>query len=417
MPRKRPLITTFVLAVFSLSLMANAQFKDVPAGHWARQAVEYITQCGLIEGFPDGTFRGNQNLTRYQAALIFFRLLQTNTKCPIGGTQGQQVVNQGIEEVKTELADLTKRFADLEKKYSDQDARLSALEAQVKQISDTSKTLEDVQKRLSDLETTVKNLPQPQAQDNSAILARLDALETQVKNIATGNLAGAYSVQAGTDLEKKVAVLEEQVRQLAARPSPADQSAQIAVLQEQTKTLSDRVNTLQSQLDALKQQGAQPQPQPQPEPQPQPQPVTPVTPPAPAAKNFYIGAGASYAIIPTPAAGQELGVGGFVGLKNLFLGFGLRAGVDYRLGNNNLLLEAYLTRYLSQGGFLSPYLGIGVRSNLSATDPLTNTFGTGLVGADFNLFGPVALFVEATPGLGPNTSFSLGARAGLKFSF
>lgn len=47
---------------------ASAQvttFTDVPAGHWAKDAVDLIVQKGLIQGFPDGTFRGNENLTRY----------------------------------------------------------------------------------------------------------------------------------------------------------------------------------------------------------------------------------------------------------------------------------------------------------------------------------------------------------------
>ena len=68
-----------MLATFSgVFASAQTQFRDIPAGHWASQAVEFAVQCGLIEGFPDNTFRGNQNLTRYQAALIFFRLYQTN---------------------------------------------------------------------------------------------------------------------------------------------------------------------------------------------------------------------------------------------------------------------------------------------------------------------------------------------------
>ncbi|RTH33937.1 6-phosphofructokinase, partial [Thermus scotoductus] len=39
-------------------------------------AVEALAGKGLIRGFPDGTVRGNENLTRYQAALIIYRLLQ-----------------------------------------------------------------------------------------------------------------------------------------------------------------------------------------------------------------------------------------------------------------------------------------------------------------------------------------------------
>lgn len=49
---------------------------DVPAGHWARQALERVMQLGLLTGYPDGSFRGEQALTRYQAAVLANRLLQ-----------------------------------------------------------------------------------------------------------------------------------------------------------------------------------------------------------------------------------------------------------------------------------------------------------------------------------------------------
>ncbi|MGY2897242.1 hypothetical protein ACVWZX_005288, partial [Deinococcus sp. UYEF24] len=48
---------------------------DVPAGHWAKDAIDKIVAKGIILGYPDGTFRGTQNLTRYEAAVIIARLL------------------------------------------------------------------------------------------------------------------------------------------------------------------------------------------------------------------------------------------------------------------------------------------------------------------------------------------------------
>lgn len=48
---------------------------DVPAGHWAKDAIDRLVSRGVILGYPDGTFRGTQNLTRYEAAIIIARLL------------------------------------------------------------------------------------------------------------------------------------------------------------------------------------------------------------------------------------------------------------------------------------------------------------------------------------------------------
>jgi len=45
---------------------------DVAA--WAREAVEFVKKAGLMVGFPDGTFRGSQPVTRQELAVILFRL-------------------------------------------------------------------------------------------------------------------------------------------------------------------------------------------------------------------------------------------------------------------------------------------------------------------------------------------------------
>lgn len=69
---------TAVLAALSLALSAAqgqaTGYRDVPPGHWAAEAVEVLSKIGVITGFPDGTFRGNDPATRYQVALALHRL-------------------------------------------------------------------------------------------------------------------------------------------------------------------------------------------------------------------------------------------------------------------------------------------------------------------------------------------------------
>ncbi len=63
-----------VALMLSLATPAFA-FVDVPEGHWAEEYLAKIADVGIIIGFPDGTFRGAENLTRYQAATITARLM------------------------------------------------------------------------------------------------------------------------------------------------------------------------------------------------------------------------------------------------------------------------------------------------------------------------------------------------------
>jgi hypothetical protein len=50
-------------------------FKDVPADHWAYQAVENLRQKGVLKGYPDGSLRGKRTITRYEAAVALDRAL------------------------------------------------------------------------------------------------------------------------------------------------------------------------------------------------------------------------------------------------------------------------------------------------------------------------------------------------------
>ena len=52
-------------------------FSDVPAGHWASEYVKTLAAEGLIEGYGDGTFRGDRNITRYETAMILAKALQS----------------------------------------------------------------------------------------------------------------------------------------------------------------------------------------------------------------------------------------------------------------------------------------------------------------------------------------------------
>lgn len=53
---------------------ASNVFSDVPANHWAAKAVNLMGATKLMEGHGDGTFRGDKNMTRYEAAILLAKL-------------------------------------------------------------------------------------------------------------------------------------------------------------------------------------------------------------------------------------------------------------------------------------------------------------------------------------------------------
>lgn len=56
-------------------VMANNAFSDVTPDDWSYKAVSQLADEGVIDGYPDGTFKGNKNITRYEMGQIVARLM------------------------------------------------------------------------------------------------------------------------------------------------------------------------------------------------------------------------------------------------------------------------------------------------------------------------------------------------------
>lgn len=70
---KKYFTTVILSATLLFSVQPSAQavtFTDVPTAHWAHEAITSISKRGLINGYPDGTYRLNEPVTRAQAAKI-----------------------------------------------------------------------------------------------------------------------------------------------------------------------------------------------------------------------------------------------------------------------------------------------------------------------------------------------------------
>ncbi|MEW6228805.1 MAG: S-layer homology domain-containing protein, partial [Bacillota bacterium] len=75
MKRYLPIALVAMLVMTLTVPTAASPFGDVPQSHWAYEAVKQLAAYGIIEGFPDGTFKGAEPLTRYQMAMVIARLL------------------------------------------------------------------------------------------------------------------------------------------------------------------------------------------------------------------------------------------------------------------------------------------------------------------------------------------------------
>ena len=104
-------------AVAALAAGASAYaanpFADVSTSDWAYQAVADLSDQGIVEGYPDGTFKGETNITRYEMAQIIARLMAKEDQY---NAEQRATIDKLAGEYADELDSLGVRVSNLEKK-------------------------------------------------------------------------------------------------------------------------------------------------------------------------------------------------------------------------------------------------------------------------------------------------------------
>lgn len=100
-------------ACAAVTVSAANPSTDVSADDWAYQAVASLSDEGVIDGYPDGTFRGDKHVTRYEIAQIVARLMAKEDT--LNASQKETLAKLSSQYA-NELKDLGVRVAELEKK-------------------------------------------------------------------------------------------------------------------------------------------------------------------------------------------------------------------------------------------------------------------------------------------------------------
>ena len=222
------------------------ELRDVPAGHWASAAIQVAQNCGIIRGFPDGTFRGNEPVTRYQAAAIIARLLDAvrNGECGIAKGNMTSVdmttLENAVQELSADLAQLGVRVAELEDNAVTQDdlARVEEIATQARDLAEQAIAL------IGDGSgVDVTNLA---TQDD---LARVEEIAQEARDLAEA-LANQPAGEGGTGISAEA--FQDLIDQVEAASIAADTAlAQARELQDKVDEISGRVDDLEGQLGEI----------------------------------------------------------------------------------------------------------------------------------------------------------------------
>ena len=363
---------------------------DVPASHWALDAVTLLINKGVILGYPDGTFKGNANITRYEIAVILARVLQQNLLATPSAQQALtpadlDVIVKGVKEVSEQITTIDVRLRDALTDIDSIKARLTNTEQALQQVIAVAVTKTELeattQKINSDTQTALASKA-----DNTTVAtlqAQVDTLTKTVQDNKTATdskLDGLDGRLNATDTAAKTA------------PGASEQAAMqnAAAINGQTYTDPTKIPNATFKPDTY------------------------------ADNPLYVGGGVSF-----PLSGT-LGYTAVVGSDRLVAGLGLRASGNYYPKSRAYSIQANVTktfRNIADGTTkFSPYVGLGggvlVSPNRDDTNVAANdTFVSALGGVNYNFTDTLRLYTELDAryflsGQGLGTGFD-SARKGL----
>ena len=105
------LATALVVGAASTTFAAANPFSDVPRDHWAYDAVTQLAADGVVEGYGDGTYRGDRNITRYEMAQMVAKAMAKDNM----SSSDRALVDRLAAEFADELNNLGVRVTKLER--------------------------------------------------------------------------------------------------------------------------------------------------------------------------------------------------------------------------------------------------------------------------------------------------------------
>jgi predicted porin len=178
-----------LISVAGLSLITGltfAQMRDVPPGHWAYQSIEQLVQLGILEGYPDGTFRPNRTMTRAEFA---------------------QAIARAYRNIDERLRALDRRISEI-RPPDGQPVDTSALEQQINELRAQVQELQKLNEAIQTLQRLAQTFQQELAglgvdvdtlkRDFASLRARVEALEGKEEKFKmSGDLTfGVYAAHS-----------------------------------------------------------------------------------------------------------------------------------------------------------------------------------------------------------------------------
>ncbi|GAO74232.1 S-layer homology domain-containing protein [Meiothermus ruber] len=220
---KRWLLAKTAVSVWSaslgLALAQQAPFKDVPP---TLEDIRFLYQKGIVQGYPDGTFRGREYMTRYQVAAMLYRaylVFADDVAKRVRETLAQdsqarleealaaiEELKEGLRIVQEAMGDYPEVKANLEETRKN----VEGLAEELAQVSSQMVTREEIGEIIGSV-GALENLIKRGEDGLRALTARVNALEQVVRDLEQRSQAAQGELNKKVfDLGGRVDALEKQ---------------------------------------------------------------------------------------------------------------------------------------------------------------------------------------------------------------
>ncbi|ABR31610.1 S-layer protein [Thermosipho melanesiensis] len=222
----------FITFLLMFTVVFFGAFRDVPVNHWAYDAVNELSKLGIVSGMPDGTFQGNQAMTRYQVAVALYRIMNYL----------QQQIDKAVSNT-TDVSKLREQILTL----SD---IVSTAMNKVEDLANLKNDLQVMSSELSELKTSLvntKNDVKSLSIDISSLKNELETLKSKIEVLenksSNENIANLISQKADkSDLDKLVSKYTNFEKQLNKR---------IDTMNTEIENVKLNINDTKDSIDSL----------------------------------------------------------------------------------------------------------------------------------------------------------------------
>ncbi|HOB15500.1 MAG TPA: S-layer homology domain-containing protein [Defluviitoga sp.] len=269
----------FLVVILSVGLFSQT-FKDVPINHWAYDAVERLSKIGVIEGYPDGTFKGLENMNRYQLTVALSRTIDYITQSVVGPV-AQNVSNlekkvnalsvpQGVSSA--ELQQIQSRLDSISSNVANLQSSVTRLDNSVKELQNSYELLGYTTTKITELERKIDSLTVPtpavSKSDFDSLKLQVSQLQTSVKSLESNyqNLSLTTSqlqdeVKKISDVQSSLSKTNQEVEKINALVSNLNtkidtkaDATDVAQLKNDTQQLNTKINTNTQSITQLSSQ-------------------------------------------------------------------------------------------------------------------------------------------------------------------